>query len=296
MHQVYYLLRRGFDGIKRRPALHILSVFTLTATFLSFITTLTAASNIHSLVKKWVGSAELTIYLEEGATEHDMTELANALRAISQIERVETVNPQSAKQRFAKQMTDYGDMVNALPDTTFPASIDVYLASDIVLDMNERAHLAARIKEVATVAQVDPYDDWFSKLAAISTISQAASIGFGILSLVVAMLVVSSVVKSSLNARAKEIEVLELVGATKRHIRFPFQLEGALQTLTAMLLAVVFLHFMTNYLQESLKDIMPLIGMELHQLGTKPLLVLIAGSAFAGILGSHLSLKQRHEV
>ena len=296
MHQVYYLLRRGFDGIKRRPGLHILSILTLTATFLSFTTTLTAASNIKLLVQKWVGSAELTIYLEEGATEQDMTELANALRDIPQIERVESVTPSHAKREFAEQMSDYADMVNALPDTTFPASIDVHLAGDVILDMEGRRRLATRIEKVAMVAQVDLYDDWFSKIAAISTISQAASIGFGILSLVVAMLVVSSVVKTSLNARAKEIEVLALVGATKRYIRFPFQLEGALQTVVSMLLALLFLHFVNRYFRESLKDVMPLIGLELKELGTKSLLMLLTGSALAGILGSRLSLKQLHEV
>jgi cell division protein FtsX len=86
------------------------------------------------------------------------------------------------------------------------------------------------------------------------------------------------------------------VGATRRYIRFPFQLEGAVETAAAMILALVALHVTSGHVETTLKDVMPLIGLsELSGLGAKTTLLLIAGSAFVGILGSRLSLKSAVE-
>ena len=162
--------------------------------------------------------------------------------------------------------------------------------------MKARKSLAERIEKVAMVERVDLYDSWFSKLMAVSAVGQAAALGLGLLSAVVAVLVVSAVVRSSVSARAREIEVLALVGATRRYIRFPFQLEGAIQTVLAMILALLLLHVVADYLQDGLREIMPLIGMNtVARLGGKLLVVLVTGSALAGILGSRLSLKQMRE-
>ena len=296
LNKLFYSLRRALDGIRRRPALYAVSFVTLAATFLSFACTLTAAMNLDHLIKQWVGAAELTVYLKDGATNRELEKLAEALAAIPDVADVTKLCPEDAKESFAAQMTGYEEMVRALPNTTFPASVDVHLKGDAAGNMAGRRALAKRIEAVTMVEKVDLYDTWYSKLMAVSTISQVAAAALGILSLVVSILVVSSTIRASVAARQREIEVMELVGATNRYIRFPFQLEGAIQTTAAMGIALVILHFATDYMQSALRDAMPLIGLnDMIRLGGTSLL-LIGGSALAGITGSRISLRRAHPI
>jgi cell division transport system permease protein len=226
-----------------------------------------------------------------------MEKLAGALSAIPEISTVEKILPEEAKENFASQMTGYEEMVRALPTSTFPASVEVHLTEKSALDMGARRRLAERIESVSMVERVDLYDTWYTKLIAVSTISRAAAAALGILSLVVSVLVVSATIRASVAARRREIEVLELVGATQRFIRFPFQLEGAIQTTAAMGIALLMLHFVTEYMQIALRDTMPLIGLDTPvRLGGAALSALLGGSTFAGIMGSRISLKKGHPV
>ena len=128
IHQVAHILRRAFGGIRRRPWLHALSVVTLAAAFLSFAATLTAARNLDSLLERWVGTAEITVYLEEGAGSRELDKLAGALASIDGVDRVDSVTPTQARERFAEDLGAFGDMAGSISEAAFPASIDVHLA------------------------------------------------------------------------------------------------------------------------------------------------------------------------
>jgi cell division transport system permease protein len=292
-----YLFRRSVDGIRRKPGLHVLSLLTLAVTFLSFAATLQAADNLDRLLARWIGTAPITVYLKEGVSPEEAEQLTRAVEDIPEVERATPVTPEAARDQFAGAMGAYQDMAASLPASAFPASIDVHLKRTALNDDQQRAQLSARLKTVSAVDEVELYDAWFEKLFALAAIARAAAWGLGVMALVVAVLVVAAVVRTGVSARAREIEVLGLVGATRRYIRFPFQLEGAMETALAMMLALFALHILSRYIETTLGEVMPLIGLgELSRLGAKTSLCLIAGSALAGITGSRLSLKHNADI
>ncbi len=292
VHSFVHLVVRAFDGMRRRPWLHLLSVFTLTAAFLSFSATLTAAINLDNLLSRWVGSAELTAYLAEGAGETELSRLAEAIEGIDGVARVETVTQAGAQKRFVRDLGAFGDMASTLPSTAFPASLDVHLAGSTARDPAARRALAGRLQKVESIQEVELYDDWFERLSALSLVGRLAVWGLGILALTVAILVVAAVVRSGVNARAREIKVLVLIGATRRYVQFPFLLEGALETTVAMLLALLGLHFLGNTTAELTAEIMPLVGGATLARPTQfVLFLLVGGSAMVGIVGAKISLK-----
>ncbi len=296
LRKLTYLLRRSVDGVRRRPGLHTLSVLTLSLTFLSFTATLQAAKNLDALLGRWIGTAPITAYLKDGATAAEIEKLVNAVSELPDVARVDNITPKTARDQFSKDMGAYGDMAASLPESAFPASIDIHLKGLALTNDQQRETLANRIGAVKIVDEVELYDDWFNKLFALSTMARAAAWGLGLMSLVVAVLVVAAVVRTGVSARTREIEVLGLVGATKRYIRFPFQLEGAMETVFAMILSLILLGVFAGYVESSLKDIMPLIGLsELTGLGARTTFFLIAGSALTGVVGSRLSLKNTVE-
>jgi cell division transport system permease protein len=264
----------------------------LFATFLCFGLTLALAQNLDRLITRWIGGAELTVYIKEGIPEADVDRLVTALSKTPEVSRVERIGEDRAREIFAGEMGDFGDMVRSLPKSAFPESVEIHMNSAFVRNTETRKNLAARVSALSMVDKVDLYDDWFSKLSALAEAGRAASWGLGLSALIVAVLVISSVVRTGVSARAREIEVLGFVGATERYIRFPFLLEGALEAALAMVLAVICLEAIVSRAQAALAEVMPLIGMNaLAGFGIKVTVLLILGSAVAGVMGSRLSLK-----
>jgi cell division transport system permease protein len=292
VNRIIHLGLRTVDGMRRRPWLYSLSLFTLAAAFLSFTATLTAAVNLDALLAKWAGSGEMTVYLSESATEEDLTRLSAAVSKIDAVSSVTPVTPTVAKARFATDLGALGDMAQTLPTSAFPYSIDVHLTGPESHNFETRRVLAKRIGNVGMVKEVELYDDWFSRLSALTLVGRISAWGLGLIALVVAILVVTAMTRTGINARSREIQVLGLVGATDRNVRLPFLLEGILEAVAAMVIALVSLHFLTNFAETIAGNLMSLIGAaSLVRLPSTTILLLLIGSALTGLIGARISLR-----
>jgi cell division transport system permease protein len=274
-----------------------LSVLTLTAAFLSFAATLTAAKNVDSVVSRWIGSAELTVYLRQSVGARELERLAEAVTAIDGVGRVEAVDQRSARERFAAGLGAYEDLARGLPETAFPASLEVHLAPGLARDQQARHELAGRLGQVEMVEEVAVYDDWFERLSALSLIGRLAAWGLGLLAALVAMLVVAAAIRAGVGARRQEIEVLRFVGATDRYLRLPFLIEGLLEAAVAMGLALLVLQIVVGRVEQLTGDVLPLLGAGgIVRLGGMTLVALLLGGALAGLVGARLSLRRLGEI
>ena len=291
-----HILARATSGYRRRPWLHIVSLFTLAAAFLSFAATLTVALNLNHLIGGWVGNSEMTVYLKDGTSSEEMTQLKDAVLAINGVQKVKITTREKAREKFAKDLGAYGDIGATLPQSAFPASLDIFLTNEMTRDRDGRHQLAARLSKVNMIEEVELYDDWFERLSAMSTMGRTAAWGLGLLAAVVAILVVAATVRTGVSARRKEISVMRFVGATQIYVRLPFLIEGAVEATVAMLLALLSLHYLMNHVDSVLGSIMPLLGGgSIIRLQSTILLSLVFGGCIAGLLGARLSLRKLEE-
>jgi cell division transport system permease protein len=297
MHRALHVVRRAFSGMRRRPWMHALSVVTLAASFLSFTATLTAARNVDALLARWLGGAELTLYVRDGVAPAEIARLATAISAIDGVRAAAVVTPQEARDRFAKDLGTLGDMAAALPATAFPTAVDVSLDGALAHDGSARRALAARLGAVRMVEEVELYDDWFDRVAAASLVARLAAFGLGALALIVAILVVAAAVRTSVSARRREIEVMRFIGATDGYVRLPFLIEGAVEAALAMGLALAALSALMGQLDGALSDVLPLVGGGgLVRIGGAATIALLLGGLAAGMAGAVLTLRRIEEV
>ncbi|MBN2525558.1 MAG: FtsX-like permease family protein [Deltaproteobacteria bacterium] len=296
VYRVAHILLRAVSGFRRRPWLHFFSMFTLAAAFLSFTATLTVALNLNQLISGWIGNSEMTVYLKEGTSREEMTQLQNAVLAIDGIDKVSVTSREAARAQFARDLGAYGDIGATLPKSAFPASLDIFLSDALTHSSDARHQLAARLSKVNMIEEVELYDDWFERLSAMSTMGRTAAWGLGILAAVVAILVVAATVRTGVSARRREISVMRFVGATQTYVRLPFLIEGAFEATVAMLLALLALHYMMNHVDSVLGSIMPLLGGgNIMRLTSSIVLLLILGGFMAGLIGARLSLRKLEE-
>ena len=296
IYRLTHILLRAISGYRRRPWLHFFSLFTLAAAFLSFAATLTVALNLNQLIGRWVGNSEMTVYLREGTGESEMAQLKDAVLAIDGVKDVNVTTKETARKNFARDLGAYGDIGSTLPQSAFPASLDIYLSDKLTRNREGRHQLAARLSKVNMIEEVELYDDWFERLSAMSTMGRTAAWGLGILAAIVAILVVAATVRTGVSARRKEISVMRFVGAAQLYVRLPFLIEGAVEATMAMLLALISLHYMMNHVDSILGSIMPLLGGgNIIRLESTILISLILGGCLAGLFGARLSLRKLEE-
>lgn len=74
-------------------------------------------------------------------------------------------------------------------------------------------------------------------------ISTARNVGIGVISvlLIIALFLISNTIRAAIHARRTEIEIMQLVGATKAYIRWPFFLEGGLIGLIGSIVPIALL-------------------------------------------------------
>lgn len=297
VYRISYMLKRAVSGFRRRPWLHLLSAFTLAAAFASFGATFVAARNLENLLERWVGSAEITVYLRQNADPSDAQRLSEAVASLEGVREVEITGAIEARETLASYLGEGGEMARDLPLEAFPSSVDVFLAGERADDPRSRQQLAARLAEVDLVQEVEVYDEWFDRLFALSSVGRAAVWGLGLLALVVAVLVTAATVRAGVGARRREIRVLRFFGATEHYVRLPFLLEGALEATAAMGLALLLLELGLERVERLAGEILPLIGGgELVGLTATTTAALLTGGLVAGLLGAGLSLRRIEEV
>src|SRR5690606_37390993 len=100
------------------------------------------------------------------------------------------------------------------------------------------AAVVTRIRTLPAVEDVRYGRDWLEKLYDLRNIAAAAGLVLGLTFAVVAVIIIGASIRMTVLARAAEIAIMRLVGATDGYIRRPFLLDGLLKGLLGGALAL----------------------------------------------------------
>ena len=81
-------------------------------------------------------------------------------------------------------------------------------------------------------------EDWVEKLYRIRNVATATGVDLGLAFAAVAMIIIGATIRMAVLARAREISIMRLVGATDGFIRRPFLIEGFAKGVLGGLLAL----------------------------------------------------------
>ena len=84
----------------------------------------------------------------------------------------------------------------------------------------------ARARRYAFVDDVRFGEEWIEKLYRLRNIAASPGVALGLAFAAVAMIIIGATIRMAVLARAKEISIMRLVGATDGFIRRPFLIEG----------------------------------------------------------------------
>lgn len=276
-----------------------LSVLAATFTVVAFVFCLSL--NLNRLLTQWGESVQMTIYVQDKISDQARLALQAELEGDKRFKSVEYIPKESATKLFKTQMATYAPELLTDDEflNPFPASFQVKLKNGIpaeqVSSVLEGA--AKRLSSFSGVEEVSYGQSWVSNYSGF--VSALSASGWVIAAILVAgsFFVIGNSIRASISARRDEIEILELVGATKSMIRAPFLFEGALMGTLAASIAVG-VNFGIFVWQISLLEsnaALARIAASVNFIGFTGIVSVIATGMMVGTLGAFLTVRQLND-
>jgi cell division transport system permease protein len=151
------------------------------------------------------------------------------------VARVEYIDRDLALERARQEMGEFQDVFEA---GFLPASLDIRMREGFRDPDNVEA-LAAAVRLLPFVEEVRYGADWIEKLHRIRNIAAATGVVLGVAFAAVAIIIISASIRMTVLARAPEIAIMRLVGATDAFVRRPFLLDGFAKGVLGGVLALI---------------------------------------------------------
>lgn len=222
----------------------VLALFMIGSLIFSNVLLTSALSRIEEQV-------DIGVYFKKDSTEE---EILNAKSALSQLAQVKSVSYVSEEEALDKFRTRHA--ANAL----ITQSLDELGENPLQASLNIRAkdpdqyEVIARFLDSSAYSSLIDKINYFQNQVVIERLSgflaAARATGFGatVVFSLIAMLVVFNTIRLAIYTSRDEISVKRLVGATRRHVRSPFMIEGVLYGVISAVITIAIFYPITLWL------------------------------------------------
>ncbi|HEX8031690.1 MAG TPA: ABC transporter permease [Vicinamibacterales bacterium] len=283
MTVVGYAFEEAVASLRRSGRSALVSIGTIAIAFATLGGFLLVSVNVQGVLDRWLQAAEMSVYLQDGASDAERVALEAWLKANPAVEAVEYVSREHALERFRTDFPELRDVTTGLGENPFPAAFEVRLrtqdAGDTAAD-----ELSQQVAGRPGVGDVRYDRRWLARLVALVTAARIAGALVASILMLGAAFTVAAVVRLSLYARREELEIMQLVGAPFSYIRGPAVVEGLLLGGIGAGLALAAVAFFYSSVTRWLgADVSGLTGLEqVRFLGWFEMALMLAGGVGVG--------------
>jgi cell division transport system permease protein len=291
-NRLNYLLKETRLGLQRGGWMNWAAVSTVTVLLFLFGISLQASWQLEGLLNQFGSQLEVSVYLETGVTAATLKPLVAQMPAVVHVEGV------------SKEMA-WAHLVQELGVADIKGATQQLEGNPLVDELRVQARssaevpaLAQQLRAVNGVADVQYIDEVVQRLAQLNRGLGWVTLGMTSLLTLSAIAVINTTISLIVMARRREIEVMQLVGATSRWIYFPFILQGVFFGVVGAAIAWLLIYTTQRWLQNLLANQPELIqllaqGLQLNSLTAAALpLILIGFGGAVGLMGSLFAVRR----
>ncbi|MEK7550856.1 MAG: permease-like cell division protein FtsX [Patescibacteria group bacterium] len=218
------------DYIKRSPFQTLAAVFVLTLTF--FVATLVSILTYSSskVLRYFETRPQVIAFLKDGVSTEVVVALQDRLLADVRIKEVKYVSKEDALSIYKKATSDNPLLGELVSPTIFPASLEFSVKNlsfaQAVIDEVKAENI---VDSVGFTAALGGESELKNVVGRLRTITAYVRIGGAIFTGILAMasfMVILFTISMRMTTRRDEVEILNLIGATKKFIRGPIIIES----------------------------------------------------------------------
>jgi cell division transport system permease protein len=287
-----YLLRETLLGLRRGGWMNWAAISTITVLLFLFGVSLQSTWQLEKLLNQFGSQLEVSAYLETG---FQATDLQAAVQKMPQVVGVTAVSKEEA---WAALVTDLGvsDIEGATAQLKGHPLVDELKVKARHADAVPA--IAEQLEQLEGVDEVRYIDEAVVRLAQLNTGLRWASLFVIAVLTLTATAVISTTIRLIVLARRREIEVMQLVGATQIWIYLPFILQGAVFGIAGATLAWGLLMAIQKFIAELAAQQPDFIQFLAQGLALSPQQLILLPAALiglgtlVGLMGSLLAVRR----
>ena len=295
MSRLTFFLSEAYRALRRNAAPSLAAIVTIAVTVLLIGVLVPVLDASGSKTDDVRSQLELKVFLFDDATNNEISNLQDKIGAIPHVENVEYVSPAAALKILEDRLEDKS-LLDQLNSNPLPPAFNVKVDNPDNLESVQTAlsppdsagkpqPISAGIDEIVTGEQTQQ----------IREVTGAVKILLAVIAVLLAIasvFLVGNTIRLSIYARRREVEVMQLVGATNWFIRWPFVIEGLVVGLFGALIAVGILFLGKVTIVDPLSDNFALVE-NLNTISFGPLIAaLVMGAMVVAALGSGVTLRR----
>jgi cell division transport system permease protein len=287
-----YLLRETLLGLRRGGWMNWAAISTVTVLLFLFGVSLQASWQLEGLLNQFGSQLEVSVYLDTGVQAETLKPIVAAMPGVAD---TQTVSKEAAWLALVKDLgvSDINGATRQLDGNPLVDQLKVKARSSQDVPL-----VAQRLAKVEGVDEVQYVDEAVQRVGQLNRGLSWVSFTVTTLLTLTAIAVITTTIRLIVMARKREIEVMQLVGATAIWIYLPFILQGITFGVAGAVLSWGLIssiqHFLNNLLSQQPEFVQFLAnGVQISPLRVilLPLILLGFGSS-VGVLGSLFAVRR----
>jgi len=287
-----YLLRETLLGLQRGGWMNWAAISTITVLLFLFGISLQSTWQLERMLNQFGSQLEVSAYLQSGF------QASNMKPVVEGFPDVVTVTPVSKEEAWAELVEDLGisDIAGATEQLNGNPLVDELKVK--AKNSDAVPGIAKRLETLDGIDEVRYIDEAVTRLAQLNDgLRWTSAFVIAILSLT-ATAVITTTIRLIVLARKREIEVMQLVGATRTWIYLPFILQGAVFGLAGATIAWSLLFVIQRFVGELATQQADFIQFVANGLALTPKQMLMLPGALlglgtlVGLMGSLLAVRK----
>ncbi|NES94726.1 MAG: ABC transporter permease [Desertifilum sp. SIO1I2] len=287
--RISYVWREMVLGLKRGGWMNWAAVSTVTVLLFLFGTSLQVSWQLENLLNQFGSQLEVSAYLEPGI---EGQSLVNSVTQLPEAIAVQAISKQEAWESLVKEM-GLSDIVGI---------VELLNGNPLVDELRVKAQnsqgvpaLVQQLRQLPGVEEVQYGDEALKQLSQIHQGVNAVSGAIALALTLSAIAVITTTIRLIVLSRRTEIEIMQLVGATRGWIALPFLLQGicfgVIGGAIAWGLISLLQHFFNQLLADQLDFVQFLTTTPNPHLFLLPIILIGFGSC-VGLLGSWFAVRR----
>jgi len=285
---VLFSMRRAWQGFWRNALMSLAATLTMVL-MLVLLSGFFILQNVLLASLSFVEQkVEVVADVPQNATDNQVQTLIDTTKAMPEVASVEFVSREQALERFKATQAAQGraDLTQYLESNPLYASINVKLT-----DPSDLQTVTSALDDDPIVRNVLNITALVNRVLTVTDFVRTAGVAMVTVVGLIVLFIIVNTIRLAVVARAEEIEIMRLVGASDAFIRWPFVFEGALVGLLGALITLGLLYVGSEPLGRAMVGFFNVLPLELGSVGRDTVILVFGTGVGLGILGSWLSVR-----
>ncbi len=247
--------------------------------------------NLDIAATSFKGKLEARIFLSKEVKESQIKEIESRLRLLSAVKKFEYQDRDEVRRNFIRMFPTFAEVIENIGNP-FPPTIKVYFSSEA-----SKMEIDSALDELRSMEFVDDvvYEKEIAdRIIAIVKLIKMGGFFLQLILLFSSLLIIANVIGLNIYSKKDEIYILQIVGASRPFISFPFVFEGVVMGLLGGVMALILFSIsyvgMKLYTGESWKIIHGFLKKTF--LSSQDALILLGAGVAVGFFASLISVEK----